>query len=795
MDLDQGSDRQMGKGLELLEDILEDVEQVQGAWETLCSIGKGIFADRLSINRDELIKRLGDAGFKLKPPSHEDKWHRMLEDSKVLLDGHHPEQAILLLNQLEEGLDEVDVDSSILYRLHRQRSVALSQLNQNLDALEAAERALDIKPDGVRALVLCAWAASLSHQPRLALDFAKRATTVGPSNELAWAARIQVCAIADEPEPEVPSGISKSTDCRIALAMSFVLRGDIEKQLELTTELLAEDVKVPEVLYHQARAQTLVRQDESKSDAKRRYRQAERLATRLIESNLHDGHPMKAKALQVRSRARELLEQPKKAQQDLDEVAAITPKDPDVILRSCESYLNMEKPEKALALIPPELSEEFPILIALRAWVRCRLNDQSGARQDLDTAIATASKTDSPGQTRLYCAQVALELRDLELTSELLKNLTDPETESPQFSLFSGRLAMAGEDIEVGASHYREAAIRQPGGRREIYSELASQLLNVDHATEAVATFDELGEDEVPTRAIPVFARALMLAHELERASDVISRLLDESDPPRWALAAAAELAHMQEDSSKEAELLKELLLRDDSSERRLYLADCLMELGRIDEAKQQMEILREAKDLHPRSRAHLAQMMVAMGDDENGVCLAHRTYREAPDDPIVNVRFIGAALESHWAPEPPSEIGPDTHVEFVGDDGDTRNLTIFSTPPIEGHKKQIGIGDAKSLNLIGLKMGDEVPQDPLNWTSDGWTVGKIVPAVAFDFTDAMQHYDERFPTHPRFLKSFSVNQDNPVQSFAPVVGALGVHVNVVTARRGLCLWRVVLTV
>ena len=526
---------------DLLGRVLANPDQAPAAWDVLVADAVEVCARRLARTRKDLVDRLTGVGISVCPSSEEQRWHNLLDSSRFLLMRGHSMAAFQLLTEYEKSLRGLRVEAKVRYRFAQQRGAALLQLERFSEALESAKRALDIDENGVHALVTAAFAAALAGKQEDAVYFANKAVETGEDQEKAWAARAQVSAFCGERAPEPPDDIAATSGYRIALAQVAANRGGWNDVLSLTAGLLAEDDRSTDVLFLRATAMLTADVVEDQAATRRRYAEAERLTSELIEIISDETNPQTVKALALRARARGLLGQAERAEADLDLVRRIAPEDPDVILHSAQVDLEAGRPQAAIALLLTPTVGKYPILQMLRARVQHELGNDNDALEDIKVALDRIGEIPSPGDVRMLGAETALLLGELDLADGILEDVPAPQRDSAHFELLSGRAAADRGDLDGAIAHYREAASRRPELAGQFTAELGSQLLRNDQPERAIAVFDGVDHDELPEGGLAVLARALIQANELPRAKELVDRFLAQGELPGWALDIATD--------------------------------------------------------------------------------------------------------------------------------------------------------------------------------------------------------------------------------------------------------------
>jgi hypothetical protein len=243
---------------------------------------------------------------------------------------------------------------------------------------------------------------------------------------------------------------------------------------------------------------------------------------------------------------------------------------------------------------------------------------------------------------------------------------------------------------------------------------------------------------------------------------------------PEWAIEIAIYLAFLREDTETAIEQLEELVARGISNtDAKLKLADCLVDLGRYDDARIHIEAIEGTPNLSPIQRMQLAQLLVAIGEGKRALPMAFDAYRCGRGEPRIHRGFIGAVHMSKMELEEPIEVGPDTHVVLENNEGESIQYTIIASNPIDPIRHEIDVKTACELDLIGKGHGDVIIRNKGTFHEQSLTIKCILPAIVHAFQDAVRHYEDRFPGEDFFLKRYSAGKETSIKYLAPLISSL----------------------
>ena len=775
VDVDSAQDPEAKHAFSLLQtSILDDPDQAAAAWAVLVDDAAEICARRERRTRKDLVGLLQGANIAVRPPAKDDPWHRDLDFTKQLMAKRLFEPALAQLKDVEQRLNQgKDVGPHVRYRFFAQRAIALVNLSRGGEALSDARRALEYEPAGLEALRAACQAAMMDGDLAAADGFAERAVEAHPDDGSAWGVKAQAAAARGNPIPRPPEAVANSIPFKKALAQIALVNGDQQAFLELSADLLREEERSPTILFN--RANFLIDAPSSSvgiSDEER-FAEVERLATEVIDALAGSPDPLLVKCLVLRSSARDLLGRAEEAREDLASARKLQADDVDALAHEAQARVRSGDLTGARELLRYPSVEDVPELVALRARLAALSDAEADARRDLQSAIAGAERSRNPDRIRLAVVDVALLLDDFDLAEGTLAGVSPEREKDPQYLAMKGRLAFARDRIEDGVAAYREGERLHPDARPLLLSELGSNLLQAGRGSEAVEVFSELRPPEIPAEALRTYAAALIETDSLQALQQLLEALPGDEPLPSWALAAATELAVRQEDPDAAIRHLGNLVESGQGRVgARVELARLLLETGRPADARPHVQILRDRDDLTAIQRMQVAQLLHALGQEDEALPLAHEAFRTRPGDARINRAFIMMTFMGKGSPPSADVVGPDTYVRLEGGRGEVMEYMIVSGPDVDPRRNELSLEDAEIAGLVGKKVGDRVERvGGLEATE--WGITAVLPRIVWDAQQAALHYEDRFPGEPFFITSFKMAEPAEVRDLAPLVSSL----------------------
>ena len=277
-------------------------------------------------------------------------------------------------------------------------------------------------------------------------------------------------------------------------------------------------------------------------------------------------HPLKVQAAIVRAANSEAEGRHEAAEVDLARAAALAAGDPDVTRNIAAFRMAAGDDDGALRVLMGSAADDDSLLLAIRAQVRLRLGDRSGAEGDIDAALRRLAEAGDGDATRMAMADVALDLGRSEQAAELLGSLTPAADAAAMRWVLAGRQAFVEGRIADAVVHYREAAGRSAAFGAECLTELATRLVVARDDERALEVFAELGDAPLPDEPRRAKVQALMRVRRFEAAQAEIDRIAATGPLPAWALGTAVDIALERDDPRAAIDHLTELVERGQST-------------------------------------------------------------------------------------------------------------------------------------------------------------------------------------------------------------------------------------
>lgn len=770
LDAEFAADPEVKHALQLLEAVLEDPTQATAAYALLVKDAGELCAKQLRRSRHDLVGLLAGAGIATKTPQPFEREMSQLDISKALLAEGKAQETLGVLAILEANLQEKSADSALWHRLRQHRAAALNLLGRPEEALASVKLALALNERSIPALLTATYACVELGDLTGATAYVDRAIEVDPEHADAWAAKVQVDAMREIDSPAPPAGVVTSESYQYALAQIAMNTGDLDAVVRIAKPLYACGKRDPKVVLLLVTA--LAALGEKRGGTL--HQEAEEIATETIE-RVADHDSVLTKLLILRAELRRGRGDAEGADADLARAADIEDRDPDALGRLAQAQLHTNRPEYAVRTLSSSLVDDYPLLLVIRAQGHLRLGAREEALRDLDRATGTASDAADPDAVRIYAAETALMLRDADRAEQLLDAVASPDHALEMRAVLRGRIAFERKDAERMEVHYRTALSIAPELQGRLLSELAQRLLRLGKPAEAVRVFEEIGWQDLPQQLHSDYASALVETNALARAAEVVDVLTATAEAPDWALHLASEIASRRGDAMRATELLGRIAARHPDDLRVTFeLARRLLAMRQVASALPHLDkLLAGAVALDPAQRMAVAHLLTDAGRREEAIALAFNAFRSAPHDPAMHRGFGGLLMLDPQPVPTPQTVGADTHVKLVSDDGHTRSYVIYAEPPVDPTRHELLLADAEKLGYTGKRIGDVIIEDAGTWSERRWTVEELLPALVYVFRDVMEHFEERFPSEPFFIRMIKLPDESSVKYLAPLLSTL----------------------
>jgi tetratricopeptide (TPR) repeat protein len=647
------------------------------------------------------------------------------------------------------------------------------QLEEFAEALLWAQNALDVIPEGLDALVNGAYANLGLGDAEAAYRMADRARLSFPTDERAWGAHLLASAFSGSPTLPAPAGVRESThyriqEARVALDLNHVSEADT-----IVADLMQAGHQSATILNLRATAALRLAIDGTTPATDEQVKDVVRWTTDILET-WPDEKPEVQRALSLRASAHRRLGDAEGEAADIERLAQIDPNDAQALHSRASELLTANKREEALALLGNSIVDHHAELLALRANAAAALDRYEIAQADAEAAERLLATSGNPVMVRLQIAEVALAIGELSWADRLVETASAISGANPLVALLSARIAWERGVLDEAVKKFGSAAEAAPTPqlRTDILVELAHRHLSAGSPNEAIQAFDAAGEDALPQSALSAFAQALVAGKQFERCEELLERTRAKGVLPEWALKLAVIIAEQRDAPEEEVVALKELLTvkGDDIRLHFALIAHCL-ELGRLEEAQQQLEQVTLRDGLTPLERSQCALFWSKLGEADRAIELAFAAYRDAPGEVDVVRTFIGVTFVGDGQPRHVDAVAPNTFVELRDENGRCEPHFVYDKPPIARQSGEWSVEDAEKVGVLGLREGDEV-----TWRSPGWekrlVISRVMPAEQYAVQEAAAHFAERFPREPFFVAAVPMGVEGSVGYLAPLIAS-----------------------
>ena len=770
-DLDEPNGAARKDALRRLEGVLRSSSQASAAWAVLRADGAAVCEHRARRTRAELVRLLEGKGIGVRPPEPDETAMRLLDFSRRLLQERRGSAAVDFLKLVEADLRGKTVGPAVWARFWQHRAAALLQVQKAAEALAAARQALALEKRNRHALLTACHAAAEAEDLAAAQEYVRSLLEESPEDAEAWGARIQIERKAGMTSADPPEEVRVSAPYRFALAQIAANEERPAEVAAIARPLVAMGHREPQLVVLLTTA-LLALDAEAGTDDNRE--EAEGLVNEALAS-LGDEDNLTARFLAQRAELRRLRGDVAGCREDIERAREVRTNDPNTLGQVAFCAVRAHQLEDALRVLSAAVVEEHPMLLLLRARVRCDLDDTVGARKEWQAAIAAPEKAADPDALRLSAAELAIELGDVPAAEQLLGQISADAGESGVAHVFRGRIACERGDAASMIEAYRGAVAAMPGKKPALLQELAQRLVRLGKWAEGAAVFEEVGVQALPSMAHVDYARALLGAHQLERLSSLVADVADDPQAPDWKLQAAAELSVRRGDLGTAVALLGRFQRRHpESVEVAYHLARRLLELRQPAAAKVYLDSLVErSAALQPDVMLSTAFLLKEAGRGEDARALALRAYRANPSNASIH-RGYGTLLMTDTTPiEPPREVGADTYVRLDSEDGTTRHYLVYGEPPTDPSRNELRVEEAERLGILGKRLGDVVVTGGKGWSEKRWRVAELLPACTHVWREVMAHFSERFPDEAPFVESFPVSEKPTIRELAPIIASV----------------------
>ena len=651
-------------------------------------------------------------------------------------------------------------DAEALYRLEVQSASALRLLGRFADALEVAERALEVRPTGKEALVNAVYAAIGNEELAKAARICDTLTVSHPDETATWIAHLHLeFEKSGDSETVVPEVLANSPEVILARAELAIRGSHYAAALPLLAKVREAGVRTPALLVAMIAAEVGEAHAKQATD-ETLWGRVEKLATEALDLLPSERHPLVAIALANRSEARKRLGKKTDSEADTDRLLSLDPDDPNGMRQRARALAEAGDLHGAYAVLGRPAAEHFAETLAFRAQLAAEIGRGDDARRDIALADKLVERSVDPVLARAQLLEAAMELGDDQLVDSQLRVLeTTAGERAPVLVLKARWLAKRGE-IDGAIAAYHAGAKADSTTREDVLCELGAQAIKWGRPEESLAAFEAVGANKIPRVVLGPYARALMANNRLKDVGALLEDLLKEVNSPIWALGLAAELATRQGDvEAQVAHLTKFVQRRESDATARLYLCKALWEADRQEEARAHLEQLLQLPALTARERVQAAQFLREAGQSERAIKEAHTAFRHDPNDAAVVRAFVATVLFARGTPPDITTVGYDTAIELVNTAGEPRRIRVPSVGPVVKRAGEFTREEAEAIGIWGATIGAKARSGSGN--KEEWVIERILSLAIADANDAAQAFEGQFPLEPFFLRAMSVGDGN----------------------------------
>jgi tetratricopeptide (TPR) repeat protein len=773
-DLDNDRDGHLSSVLTLLSTLLVDPDQTKAAWAVLTEDADKICAKQRRRTSRELRGIVEDVGkIRLKPPAKDARFVQQLDETQQLLEDDQVQAGLVVLHRIKTSIAATDVTTTTRLRLLVLQGLAAVRSDDDDQAFDLANQALEIDATYVPAMLVGAMAALKLGKSDDATRLANGAVAIDGDNSKAWQTKVQVDAALGLPLVAPPPDVASSADYQEALMMVAINAGDWERVARLTAGLLADGDRSVDVLRY--RCFGLMNTPDAGDGATRdRLLEVEQLATEIINKP-GIGLAMKSDAYNARGLARRGLNLLEQAKADFQRAYESDPRNENSIRNQAASLVESNRVADAAAVMRAANLQD-PTLIAMRATLRYETGDKPGAKVDLEEAERRTSKAIDVTDAKIVVAGAMAQTGDADGALRVVASISANEG-GFRLLVVRGAVAFLQDQVDQAIEHYRAAAaIAPPSDAHTLLIELGMRLFRARRYPDAVAAFDDAGGLElVGDEPRQFFAASLMAINDLVRAQGLVDDEVEKGRTlPAWVLAVAVDVAMRSDDIEAAIQRLTELVAAKDSIDARIMLAKTLVDAGRISDARIYIDALSAVDNLAPIERIQVAELMRLIGRQLEAVEVGFRAFRADPQDPKIQRSFASLVVTCEEPIPSPAEVGANTFVLLRDDRGNARSHTIYEDGPVEPLRNELTLESASKLGLLGKKVGERLAApEQRDWADKGWTVESILASSVHAAQDIVEHYEERFPSEPFFVTSIAIGDGTGIKDFVPLIGAV----------------------
>ena len=702
------------------------------------------------------------------------KWTDELDASRNLI-----QDGLILAAQqrLQRINDEAnDLPDSLRFRLLTNLAVCAMGQNRLDEACSFFGEAYNIQPENPKAIANAALAAQISREPEHAVELAKKALAIDPSDSTAAATLMR--ALWDLEKIErleefvgLNDWLADDSVCASSLAGIRTQQSRFDEAIGLYRSLIDSNPDDAHARLNLSHCLLTYAQNDRLpiaygKEALVMLQEAEAQANKAVELlQLTQLNVERREALVIRSGARALLGKLDEARNDLDAVLGEVPNHPEATLNKGLLLLKGGRPAEAHVLLE---SIEDPEVRAGALLPRADAYLQSGDASAAVSLLRGSFKLDPPGREDVGRAESLLLAEDAagaeDSVGPALEIAMCQFPEDPGLLiLHATRNNLRGDKEAAESALIRVIDLVDEPHRHAIQAQLGHLYWSMERFADAAAQFSEAsGDDASHPVAVPMLI-SLVKSRQYRKALEFVEKIreLDEP-PPSVVIEAEAGMLEYVGDATVAALRFEELCSYSDSTQYdRVRLAEAQFRCGEREAALQTAAGIdtSEFKD-NPQALIQLAYLKRFLGttgylDD------AYLARRYGQDDPVAHMGYFTLFQGLDNQVVDPQAVGPGCAVRIKNGEEEQWWYILEEGEESHGPQYQSLVSDF-AQRLEGRRVGEIV-----EFRSGLEDLSYEVMAIQSKYVRAFQETAEEFST--RFPENLSLSRVRLDDDFSQV--------------------------
>ena len=719
------------------------------------------------------------------------KWTDELDASRNLIQDGLILAAQQRLQRINDEAD--DLPDSLRFRLLTNLAVCTMGQNRFDEACSLFDEAYSIQPENPKAIANAALAAQISREPEQAVELAKKALAIDPSDSTAAATLIR--ALWDMEKIErleefigLNDWLTDDSVCASSLAGIRTQQSRFDEAIGLYRSLIDSNPDDTHARLNLSYCLLTGAQNDRLpiaygKEALVMLQEAEAQANKAVELlQLTQLNVERREALVIRSGSRALLGKLDEARNDLDAVLGEVPNHPEATLNKGLLLLKGGRPAEAHVLLE---SIEDPEVRAGALLPRADAYFQSGDASAAVSLLRSSFKLDPPGREDVGRAESLLLAEDAagaeDSVGPALEIAMCQFPEDPGLLiLHATRNNLRGDKEAAESALIRVIDLVDEPHRHAIQAQLGHLYWSMERYADAAAQFSEAsGDDASHPVAVPMLI-SLVKSRQYRKALEFVEKIRELFEPPpSVVIEAEAGMLEYVGDATAAALRFEELCSYSDSTQYdRVRLAEAQFRCGEREAALQTAAGIdtSELKD-NPQALiqlAYLKRFLETTGylDD------AYLARRYGQDDPAAHMGYFTLFQGiSNRVPEP-QVVGPGCAVRIRN--GEEEQWWYILEEGEESHGPQYQLPESDlAQRLEGRRVGDIV-----EFRSGLENLSYEVMAIQSKYVRAFQETTEEFST--RFPENLSLSRVKLDDDFSQVFQSIELRSQFVSNVEGL---------